>query len=95
VVADDGAVYQGPHAFIVCLYALVEFREWSVRLARPALLPFARQFFNFISNHRATFSRWMNERSDDELALQLRHTAPQSCEKGTAACAAEIERTVA
>jgi len=79
VVADDGAVYQGPHAFIICLYALVEFREWSVRLARPGLLPFARQFFDFISNHRARFSRWMRDRSDEELAVRLRNAAPPSC----------------
>src|SRR5687767_1155147 len=56
VVGEDGAVYAGPNAFIMCLYALVDFREWSLRLARPALLPFARQMFDFISNNRVAFS---------------------------------------
>jgi predicted DCC family thiol-disulfide oxidoreductase YuxK len=93
VVGDDGAVYQGPHAFILCLYALVDFREWSLRLARPELLPFARQFFDFISNHRATFSRWMRERSDEELAMRLRNAPPPSCENPTLACVAAMKRT--
>jgi predicted DCC family thiol-disulfide oxidoreductase YuxK len=91
VVGDDGAVYQGPQAFILCLYALVEFREWSLRLARPQLLPFARQFFGFISNHRATFSRWMRERSDQELAWELSNAPPASCENATLACEAAVE----
>jgi predicted DCC family thiol-disulfide oxidoreductase YuxK len=92
VVADDGAVYQGPEAFIMCLYALVEFREWSLRLARPALLPFARTFFDFISNHRATFSNWMRDRSDDELALKLGASPPVSCGNDNLNCLATVRR---
>ena len=39
VISDEGAVYQGSHAWIMCLYALREYREWSQRLAGPLLLP--------------------------------------------------------
>src|SRR5687767_15826462 len=33
VVGDGGEVWVGPAAFLVCLWALVEWREWSFRLA--------------------------------------------------------------
>ncbi len=42
VVGDDGAIYRGDRAWIMCLYALVECREWAERLASPRLLPLAR-----------------------------------------------------
>jgi predicted DCC family thiol-disulfide oxidoreductase YuxK len=64
VLGDDGALYQGPHAFIMCLYALVEFRELSLRLASPTLLPFARQIFHFVSNNRVAISKWLRSSSD-------------------------------
>jgi predicted DCC family thiol-disulfide oxidoreductase YuxK len=90
VVGDDGAVYQGSHAFILCLYALVEFREWSLRLARPALLPFARQFFDFICHHRGTFSQWMRNNSDAELASSLRGRPAPECGNETLNCIAAV-----
>ena len=92
VVGDDGAVYQGPHAFILCLYALVEFRDWSLRLARPALLPFARQFFDFICHHRGTFSKWMRDHSDEELAASLVNRPLPDCGNETLSCVAAMAR---
>jgi len=88
VVADDGAVYQGSNAFILCLYALVEFREWSLRLARPALLPFARRFFHFVSGHRTAFSGWLKKGSDEELAATLEQYPSLDCDAGAARCPA-------
>ena len=45
VVDDSGGVYRNGSAWIMCLYALREYREWSLRLATPALFPLARQAF--------------------------------------------------
>ncbi|MEU4396616.1 DCC1-like thiol-disulfide oxidoreductase family protein [Kribbella sp. NPDC023855] len=42
VVADDGAVYVGDRAWIVCLWATREHRATAVRLASPAMRPVAR-----------------------------------------------------
>ena len=39
VVSDDGRVYQGEAGFVMCLYALVAYREWALRLARPFWRP--------------------------------------------------------
>ena len=67
VIGDDGAVYRGPDAFIMCLYALRQYREWALRLARPALLPFARRAFELLSENRATLSRLLHWGGDREL----------------------------
>jgi predicted DCC family thiol-disulfide oxidoreductase YuxK len=52
VVGDGGEVWVGPAAFLVCLWALVDWREWSFRLAGPAFAPLAEKFFLFLSSKR-------------------------------------------
>jgi predicted DCC family thiol-disulfide oxidoreductase YuxK len=52
VVGDGGEVWAGPAAFLVCLWALVDWREWSFRLAGPAFAPLAERFFLFLSSRR-------------------------------------------
>jgi predicted DCC family thiol-disulfide oxidoreductase YuxK len=42
VVADDGAVYVGDRAWIVCLWAIRDHRATAVRLASPGMRPVAR-----------------------------------------------------
>ena len=86
VVSDDGAVYQRPNAFIMCLYALVDFREWSLRLARPSLLPFARQMFDFISNNRLAFSKWFRSSADEDIANSLAKYPPLLCGNENMSC---------
>ncbi|MEO6036619.1 MAG: DCC1-like thiol-disulfide oxidoreductase family protein [Verrucomicrobiota bacterium] len=86
VISDGGAVYQGGSAFIMCLYALVDFREWSLRLARPSLLPFARQAFEIISNNRAGFSKWFRASTDEEMSRALEKTPPPLCGNKNVSC---------
>lgn len=59
VVSDAGDVYQGADAWIVCLWALREYREWSFRLAAPALKPLARAAVEAVSKHRLTLSGFL------------------------------------
>ena len=82
VVSDEGAVYQGPHAWIMCLWALREYREWSQRLASPALLPWARRACELLSEHRLTLSAWFRERNDGALEKELSAPAAGPCEDG-------------
>jgi len=42
VISDQGAVYRGADAWIMCLWALENYREHAQRLAHPVLLPLAR-----------------------------------------------------
>jgi hypothetical protein len=56
VVSDAGDVWAGPAAFLMCLWALDEWREWSHRLSGPALAPFAERFFVALSSRRKTIA---------------------------------------
>ena len=71
VVDDEGGVYQGPGAFLMCFYALVDYREWSMRLARPGLLPLARKAFHLVSTRRHDLAWWLGLRSEAALATAL------------------------
>jgi hypothetical protein len=57
VVADDGRVWAGTSAFLLCLWALRDWREWSFRLSGPAFAPLAESFFRFISAERRRLAR--------------------------------------
>ena len=78
VISDVGEVYLNNHAWIMCLYALDEYRDWALRLASPLLLPLARQAFATLSRHRGTISRWMAA-SEQDVAYELRQTALETC----------------
>ena len=92
VIGDDGAVYQGPNAFIMCLYALTEFRAWSLQLAQPALLPFARTAFDLITHNRTAFSKWLRRATNEELAEALGKIPPPVCDNPTFACLLSARR---
>ncbi|MCZ7646566.1 MAG: DUF393 domain-containing protein [Planctomycetota bacterium] len=82
-VSDEGGVYRGDRAWIMCLYALVDFREWSLRLAAPALRPFARRAFKALSEHRYRVSRVLLRDEREDLAALLRSPAePSACSSG-------------
>jgi len=79
VVSDEGAVYQGQYAWIMCLYALRDYREWAQRLAHPALLPFARRVCELVSRNRRLLSRFLKEPTE-ELKNKLAAFPPALCE---------------
>lgn len=80
VVADDGGVYRDARAWIMCLYALQEYREWSLRLAQPLLFPLARQTFALISTGRHSLSAWLDLASEAEIAEALGRFQETACE---------------
>jgi predicted DCC family thiol-disulfide oxidoreductase YuxK len=79
VVSDDGGVYLGDHAWLMCLYALRHYRPWAKRLSSPALLPLARNAFAILSGNRLRISRWLGLMSDTELAAELRTINTPRC----------------
>jgi len=89
VVSDAGEVYLNNHAWIMCLYALEEYRDWALRLASPVLLPFARRAFETLSKNRSTISRWIGA-SEQELAREL--NSGDDCAAGT--CTAPSQRVL-
>lgn len=57
VVADSGAVYRGEKAWVVCLWALRDYRETAMDLSAPEMMPVARRFVAWISRHRKGISK--------------------------------------
>ena len=89
-ISDEGEVYQGANAMVMSLYVLEDYREWSVRLSAPVLLPFAAVAVELLSSPRKNISRWMQRFGDPDLvrvlefqssvaplhATQSKHAAP-------------------
>jgi predicted DCC family thiol-disulfide oxidoreductase YuxK len=79
VIGDDGEVWQGGAAWVMCLWALREYREWSLRLAHPLLLPLARRACELVSERRHEVSRWLAEDPTDRLAQRLAGAPAEAC----------------
>lgn len=80
VISDAGEVYLNNHAWIMCLYALEEYRDWALRLASPLLLPLARQAFETLSKNRQAISRWLSSGSGEkDIAVELEKVALETC----------------
>lgn len=54
-VDDAGNVYVGAKTWLVCLWALKNYREWAIRLSGRAL-PAAKPFIAWISRNRHRFA---------------------------------------
>jgi predicted DCC family thiol-disulfide oxidoreductase YuxK len=81
VISDGGEVYLNNHAWIMCLYALEDYRNWALRLASPILLPLARQAWETLSRNRQAVSRWIGS-SEQQLATELKGVPLEPCEPG-------------
>ena len=71
VISDEGAVYRGAHAWIMCLWALEKYREHAQRLAHPALLPFAKAVCELLSRNRFFLSDALFRQRPDTAAQKL------------------------
>jgi predicted DCC family thiol-disulfide oxidoreductase YuxK len=57
VVDDEGGVYFGPKAWLMVLWSLARYRDWSYRLAEPELLPTTKRVVSMISQNRYQIGR--------------------------------------
>lgn len=77
VVSDEGDVWAGAAAFLVALWALADYREWSYRLSGPALAPLAERFFVALSSQRRRMAGFLRPRCEAGDACTLtRHAIP-------------------
>jgi predicted DCC family thiol-disulfide oxidoreductase YuxK len=88
VVSDEGDVYRGPNAFLMCLWALEDYRAWSLRLAAPTMRPLARRAMEWISHNRAGFSRWLSKQ-DDQRVTEILSSGPPAGACATGGCGRE------
>ncbi|MEM7391025.1 MAG: DCC1-like thiol-disulfide oxidoreductase family protein [Verrucomicrobiota bacterium] len=61
VIGDNGDVYQGSGAWIMCLYALKEFRGLSLKLAQPGWRHLAKKLVSQVSVNRASLSKFFRD----------------------------------
>jgi predicted DCC family thiol-disulfide oxidoreductase YuxK len=80
VVADTGEVWLGNRAWIVCLWALREYRDLAFRLTSPGLLRFAQEAFSAVSRHRLALTRLLELRSEREIEQLLRKESRPQCQ---------------
>ncbi|MGJ5820668.1 DCC1-like thiol-disulfide oxidoreductase family protein [Paludibaculum fermentans] len=83
VVADTGEVWLGDHGWIVCLWALRDYRDLAFRLTSPALLLMAREAFAAVSGNRLALSSLLRLRSERDFEQQLRKVAAPRCQTGS------------
>ena len=70
VIGDDGAVYIEAKAFLMCLWALRDYRAWSLRLSSPDMLPLSRRVVLWVAQNRFRFgSRSLEEILSDNTGL--------------------------
>ena len=80
VITDEGDVYLDDAAWIVCLWALRDYRTWSFRFARGPLRPLARAAWDFLSANRHELGRMLSLESDAEVARKLEQEQPAACD---------------
>jgi len=79
VISDEGAVYLNDRAWIMVLYAMVDYRDWAGRLTHPILMPLARQAFAALSKNRHYLSSWLSAEDPEEIAGELRRVELEPC----------------
>lgn len=55
LVSDEGNYYRGAKGWLMCLWALREYRGWAIRFSSPDLMPLARRFVVKVSSLRFRF----------------------------------------
>jgi predicted DCC family thiol-disulfide oxidoreductase YuxK len=79
VVSEAGEVWVGPAAFLMCLWALVDYREWSYRLSGPSFAPLAERFFHALSSRRRRIAALLDsDRCPDGSCRAMHHAGAHS-----------------
>jgi predicted DCC family thiol-disulfide oxidoreductase YuxK len=79
VVANTGEVWFGDHAWIVCLWALRDYRDLAFRLTSPLLSLMAREAFTVVSKNRLALSGLLRLKNEQEIEQQLKKEVVPRC----------------
>jgi len=93
VIDDAGAVLAGRRPWVMCLVGAAGIREWSQRLAHPALLSLARRLCEVVAANRYKISHWLRKaKNHEELQRKLALFPTQTqCAPGVSAGPAEMK----
>lgn len=93
VIDDAGGVYRNDKAWVMCFYALREYRALSMRLARPGMSGLARRAYHLIAANRRALS-WLTGGAEDAVVARLRNEFdPPRCNNALAALRQARETT--
>ena len=84
VIDDKGNVYRDDKAWVICFYALRDYRGLAMRMARPGMAKLARRAYTLISGNRRVISTLMGA---DRKAMQLLEEADDEPGCHNALCA--------
>jgi len=73
----EDLLYQGAEAWVICLYALTEYRGWALRLSSPTLLPLAKKVCTHLATNRRRLSKIFFRKKDAEVARELHKMPPR------------------
>ncbi len=79
VIDERGQFYRGPQAWVMCLWALKRYRELSLRLAAPELLPVVQKVCTLVSSHRLRLSQVLGLH-DQQLVQRVSSVVGPSCD---------------
>ncbi|GHC57569.1 thiol-disulfide oxidoreductase DCC family protein [Roseibacillus persicicus] len=65
VLADDGRWWQGPPAWLTCLWALKDYRKFAFLLAAPSLRPMVERTCHLLSENRFKVSQLLRLRPEE------------------------------
>lgn len=85
VMGDGGEIYQGGKAWVMCLWALKEYRGMAMRMGSPMFLPLAKRVCHLISRNRLRLSKWFFKRSAKAVEREVACAEEESgdgCESG-------------
>ncbi|MBK1832696.1 thiol-disulfide oxidoreductase DCC family protein [Roseibacillus ishigakijimensis] len=77
VLSEDGRWWQGPPAWLTCLWVLPRYRSLARRLASPLLLPMASRACQLLSEKRFRLAHLL-QLENEELRHKLQR-APSTC----------------
>ena len=87
VVDDAGRVYRDDKAWVMCFYALRDYRGLAMRLARPGMAGLARRAYSVISGNRRAISALLGMGGDDDQLRQSLEAEPETPRCNNALCA--------
>ena len=86
VIDNQGKVYRDDKAWVMCFYALREYRALSMRLAKPGMAGLARRAYTMISNNRRALSALLGMKADTDLRKNI-EAEPEAPHCNNAICA--------
>lgn len=78
VIDDRGRLYRNDKAWVMCFYALREYRALSMRLAKPGMAGLARRAYHLIAANRRALS-WLVGGEEQAVVERLQQSHEPPC----------------